>query len=49
MSFTFLIYVVGATAWGYRSWAPVLVTFAAVALLALLGLGTRSPRAPAGE
>jgi cytochrome b6 len=44
-----LVYVVGATAWGYRSWTPVFVTFAAVALVALLGLGTRSPRASADE
>ncbi len=36
-----LLYVVGFTAWGYRSMVPVLVVLATVVLVYLLGLGTR--------
>jgi quinol-cytochrome oxidoreductase complex cytochrome b subunit len=35
-----LAYMVGMTAWGYRSWAPVYAVVATIAVLAVLGLGT---------
>jgi cytochrome b6 len=35
-----LVYVVGMTAWGYRSWTPVYAVLATLAVLAVLGLGT---------
>lgn len=34
-------YVVGMTAWGYRSWVPVAVLLAAGATMAPLAWGTR--------
>jgi cytochrome b6 len=34
-------YVVGTTAWGYRSWAPVYAVLGTLAVLAVLGAGTR--------
>ena len=37
----FLIYAVGMTAWGYRSWVPVLVVFGAMFFIRLLGYATR--------
>jgi cytochrome b6 len=37
----FLIYAVGMTAWGYRSWTPVLVVVGAMLLIRLLGYATR--------
>ncbi len=39
-----LVYVVGMTAWGYRSWVPVLAVVATAVFVAILGMGTR--RAP---
>ncbi len=36
-----LAYMVAMTAWGYRSWTPVYAVVATVAVLAVLGLGTR--------
>src|SRR6476646_9642561 len=36
-----LVYVVGLTAWGYRSLAPVYVVLATGLVVAILGLGTR--------
>jgi cytochrome b6 len=39
-----LAYMVGMTAWGYRSWAPVYAVVATVAVLAVLGLGTHGGR-----
>ena len=35
-----LVYIVGMTAWGYRSLVPVIVVLATGALVGLLGLGT---------
>jgi len=32
---------VGMTAWGYRSWTPVYAVLGTIAVLAVLGLGTR--------
>jgi cytochrome b6 len=40
-----LIYVVATTAWGYRSWVPLLVAAGAGAGVALLGIATRAPAA----
>jgi cytochrome b6 len=37
-----LAFVVATTAWGYRSWVPVLTVLGAAGLVALLGLATRS-------
>ena len=34
-------YIVGMTAWGYRSWAPVYAVVGTLAVLAVLGAGTR--------
>ena len=39
-----LVYMVGLTAWGYRSLAPVYAVLATALVVAVLGLGTR--RAP---
>ena len=39
------IYVVGMTAWGYRSWVPVLIVLGTAALIWVLGVGTRHPPA----
>jgi cytochrome b6 len=36
-----LVYVVGLTAWGYRSLAPIYVVLATGLVVAILGLGTR--------
>lgn len=36
-----LVYMVGLTAWGYRSLVPIYVVLATFALIAILGLGTR--------
>jgi quinol-cytochrome oxidoreductase complex cytochrome b subunit len=36
-----LVYVVGMTAWGYRSIAPVFIVFGTLALMLVLSLGTR--------
>lgn len=36
-----LAYIVGMTAWGYRSWVPLYVVAGTAALTLLLGLGTR--------
>jgi cytochrome b6 len=36
-----LVYMVGMTAWGYRSWAPVWAMLASGLVIAVLGLGTR--------
>lgn len=36
-----LVYMVGLTAWGYRSLVPIYVVLATFALVAILGLGTR--------
>jgi cytochrome b6 len=41
-----LAYVIGMTAWGYRSPVPILVVVGLVALLALLALATQSRRVP---
>ena len=38
---TAVAYAVGMTAWGYRSWAPVYAVVGTVAVLAVLGAGTR--------
>ena len=35
-----LVYIVGMTAWGYRSWVPVIVVLVTGALVGILGLGT---------
>jgi len=37
----FLIYAVGMTAWGYRSWLPVAVVVGAIVLIRVLGYATR--------
>ena len=42
-----LVYIVGMTAWGYRSWAPVGVVLLTFLVVAVLGWGTR--RAPRGS
>jgi cytochrome b6 len=34
-------YMVGMTAWGYRSWTPVYAVMATLAVLVVLGVGTR--------
>jgi quinol-cytochrome oxidoreductase complex cytochrome b subunit len=36
-----LVYIVGLTAWGYRSLVPIYVVLATFALVAVLGLATR--------
>ena len=36
-----LVYVVGMTAWGYRSWAPVWIVMGMTALMVVMGLATR--------
>lgn len=41
VGFAALIYIVGATAWGYRSLAPVYAVLATGAVVAILSLGTR--------
>jgi cytochrome b6 len=38
-----LLYIVGLTAWGYRSLTPVWVVLATAAVIAVLGLGTAHP------
>jgi hypothetical protein len=43
------LYVVGSTAWGYRSWVPVGVVAGAAGLLAAMGLATRPPGRSARE
>jgi cytochrome b6 len=37
-----LAYIVGMTAWGYHSWVPIYVILASIALVFVLGLGTRT-------
>ncbi len=37
----FLIYAVGMTAWGYKSWLPVGIVIGAILLIRILGLATR--------
>jgi hypothetical protein len=37
------IYVVGMTAWGYRSWVPLGALLGTLLVLALLAWGTRQP------
>jgi len=37
-------YMVGMTAWGYRSWTPVYAVLGTIAVLAVLGLGTHGGR-----
>jgi cytochrome b6 len=44
-----LVYMVGLTAWGYRSLVPIYVVLATFALVAILGLGTRHGDAERGE
>jgi cytochrome b6 len=44
-----LAYVVATTAWGYRSWVPLLAVVVAGAGVALLGLATRHPGAKGGR
>lgn len=39
-----IVYMVGMTAWGYRSWSPVLIVVASGLLAVVLGLGTRGAR-----
>ena len=39
-----LAYMVGMTAWGYRSWTPVYAVVGTVAVLAVLALGTHGGR-----
>jgi cytochrome b6 len=39
-----LAYMVGMTAWGYRSWTPVYAVLGTLAVLAVLGLGTHGGR-----
>lgn len=39
-----LVYIVGMTAWGYRSWVPILIVLGIGALMVILGLGTRRVR-----
>ncbi len=36
-----VIYIIGMTAWGYRSWLPVWIVLGTVLLTLILGLGTR--------
>lgn len=36
-----VLYIVGMTAWGYRSWLPVLILFLTAILVLALSLGTR--------
>ncbi len=36
-----VIYMVGMTAWGYRSWTPVLIMAVSVVVVLILELGTR--------
>jgi cytochrome b6 len=42
-------YMVGMTAWGYRSWTPVYAIVAAAAVLGVLGIGTRAGGRRAGR
>jgi cytochrome b6 len=42
-----LAFMVGMTAWGYRSWAPVYAVLGTIAVLAVLGLGTHGGRGDA--
>ena len=42
-----LIYMVGMTAWGYRSLAPLFIVIGTVVLMLLLGLATRHDAGPA--
>ena len=39
-----VIYIVGMTAYGYRSWVPILIVLGTGALMAILGLGTKRVR-----
>jgi cytochrome b6 len=41
-----VLYVVGFTAWGYRSFVPILVVLASGVLVLLLGVGTRHGESP---
>lgn len=41
-----IVYIVGMTAWGYRSLVPVYVVLLTGAITLILGLGTRRARAP---
>jgi quinol-cytochrome oxidoreductase complex cytochrome b subunit len=42
-----LVYIVGMTAWGYRSLAPLFIVVGTVVLMLLLGLATRHDAGPA--
>ena len=42
-----LIYIVGMTAWGYRSLAPLFIVIGTVVLMLLLSLATRHDAGPA--
>ena len=44
LGFAALAYMVGMTAWGYRSWTPVYAVVGTVAVLAVLALGTHGGR-----
>jgi len=43
-----LVYMVGMTAWGYRSWLPVLLVAATAVLVVVVALGTRQPEERSG-
>ena len=43
-----LVYIVGMTAWGYRSLAPLFIVVGTVVLMLLLGLATRHDAGPVG-
>ena len=44
-----LIYIVGMTAWGYRSLTPLFIVVGTGALMLLLGLATRHDAGPAED
>jgi cytochrome b6 len=39
-----LVYMVGMTAWGYKSWVPVLLVLGTAVLVAVIALGTSNPQ-----
>ncbi len=39
-----IVYMVGLTAWGYRSWTPVVIVLASALLAVVLSIGTRGAR-----
>jgi hypothetical protein len=44
-----LVYMVGLTAWGYRSLMPIWLILGTAVVVVLVSLGTRRPPSAAGE